>query len=221
MRSVPNSTSKLRTALAEVVGAGLTVAVAAALAGCGQVRASGTASGPGGRPSAGHSGAGRFPADRSGGAGRRSGGTREPSGQAGGADLSGRLCAYPAAVTSVRVVRVPSLAQMGGTKPLPRQVQGVVVGDAGKARRLAQAICSLPAMPHAVRQCPVAVGGGYVLEFMSGTQQFHPVTIQASGCEPVLGTGAGGSGTRWVARTPGFWTTLAHLTGIQAPAHSP
>jgi len=100
-------------------------------------------------------------------------------------------------------------------------MQGIVVGDARKARQLAQAICSLPTMPHAVWQCPVVVGGGYVLEFMSGRQQFHPVTVQANGCEPVLGTGAGGSGTRWVARTPGFWTTLAHLTGIQAPAHSP
>jgi hypothetical protein len=221
MRSVTNSTSKLKTARAAVVGAGLTVVVAAALAGCGQVRAGGTASGPGGRHAAGHSGAGRSPAGRSGGADHRSGGTREPAGQTGGADFTGRLCAYSAAVTSVRVVRIPSLAQISGTRPLPRQVQAIVVGDARKARQLAQAICSLPAMPHAVWQCPVVVGGGYVLEFMSGREQFHPVTVQASGCEPVLGTGAGGSGTRWVATRPGFWTTLAHLTGIQAPAHSP
>jgi hypothetical protein len=211
MRSVTNSTSKLKTARAAVVGAGLTVVVAAALAGCGQVRASGTGSGPGGRHEAG----------RSGGAGHRSGGTREPAGRTGGADFTGRLCAYSAAVTSVRVVRIPSRAQISGTRPLPRQVQGIVVGDARKARQLAQAICSLPAMPHAAWQCPVVVGGGYVLEFMSGREQFHPVTVQASGCEPVLGTGAGGSGTRWVATRPGFWTTLAHLTGIQAPAHSP
>jgi len=141
----------------------------------------------------------------------------------GGADFTGRLCASPAAVTSVRVARIPSLAQISGTRPLPRQAQseGIVVGAARKARQLAQAICSLPTMPHAVWQCPVDVGGGYVLEFMSGRHQFHPVTVQASGCEPVLGTGAGGSGTRWVARTPGFWTTMAQLTGIQAPAHSP
>jgi hypothetical protein len=131
----------------------------------------------------------------------------------------GELCAHPAAVTSVRVMRIPSLAQMSGTKPLPRQVPGIVVGDAGRARQLAQVICSLPAMPHAVWQCPVVVGGGYLLEFMSGRQQFGPVTIQASGCEPVLGTGSGG--TRWVARTPAFWTRMAQLTGIQAPAHSP
>jgi len=116
-------------------------------------------------------------------------------------------------------MRIPSLGQMSGTKPLPRQLPGIVVGDPGKARQLAQVICSLPAMPHAVWQCPVEVGGGYLIEFMSGRQPFRPVTIQATGCEPVLGAGVGGP--RWVARTPGFWITMAQLTGIQAPAHSP
>jgi len=131
----------------------------------------------------------------------------------------GKLCAHPATATAVRVVRTPSLTQMGGTKPLPRDIPAIVVADPGKARGLAHVICSLPTMPHAIWQCPIDVGGGYLLEFMSGRRQFQPVTIQASGCEGVIGGGAGG--TRWVARTPGFWTTLARLTGIAAPAHSP
>jgi hypothetical protein len=116
------------------------------------------------------------------------------------------------------VLRIPSLAQMGGTRPAPPQVLGIVVGDPGKARQLAQVICSLPTMPHAVWQCPIVVGGGYLLEFIAGRVQFHPVEVQASGCESVTGTEAGRA--RWVARTPGFWVALAQLTGIQAPAHA-
>jgi hypothetical protein len=212
-------TPKPNTALAALAGAGLTVMVVAAIAGCGQLRAGGAASAPGGsRTPTGHSGGGQPRADRSSGAAKRSGGARASARQTGRASAAGELCAYPAAVTSVRVMRIPSLAQMSGTKPLPGQMPGIVVSDAGKARELAQVICSLPTMPHAVWQCPIVVRGGYVLEFVSGRQQFRPVMIQASGCEPVLGAGGG---TRWVARTPGFWTTMAQQTGIQAPAHSP
>jgi hypothetical protein len=211
------------TALAAMAGAGLTVMVVAALAalaGCGPVGAAGAASGPRGSPaSTRHSGGGQPRADRASVTANRSSGTMASADQGGRAPAIGELCAHLAAVTIVRVMRIPSLAQMGGTKPPPRQVPGIVVGDAGKARELAQVVCSLPTMPHAVWQCPVVVGGGYVLEFMSGRQQFRPVTIQASGCEAVLGVGVGG--TRWVARTPGFWPTMAHLTGIRAPAHSP
>jgi hypothetical protein len=129
------------------------------------------------------------------------------------------LCTDPAAVTRVRVVRTPSLSQLGQTRPLRREIPGTTVRDQVTARRLAMVICALPAPPHAVFQCPIDVGGGYVLEFMSGRRPFHPVTVQASGCEDVTGGGAGG--TRWVARTPGFWMTFARLTGIRAPAHSP
>jgi len=132
------------------------------------------------------------------------------------------LCADPAAVTKVtrvRVVRTPSLSQLGQTKPLRRQIPGLTVRDPAAARRLAMAICALPALPRAVFHCPAEVGGGYVLEFSSRGEQFHPVMVQASGCEHVTGGGAGG--TRWVARTPGFWATLAKLTGIRAPARSP
>jgi len=199
---------KPKTSVAALFAAGLTLVVALMLAGCGQVHAGGSAqrttggSGPAGgsRPSRSHTG-------------------QSGASQAGGAAVLGKLCAHPAIVTAVRVVRTPSLAQMGGTKPLPRSVPAIVVADRGKARSLAHVICSLPTMPHAVWQCPIDVGGGYVLEFMSGRRQFQPVTVQASGCEPVTGTSPGRA--RWVARTPGFWTALSRLAGIQAPAHSP
>jgi hypothetical protein len=172
---------------ASLAAAALAVIAAAALAGCGQVRAS-------------------YAAHRS-------------TGLSGAVQAGARLCADPAAVTGVRIVRTPSLSQLGQTKPLRRPIPGITVRDPAAARRLAMAICGLPALPHPVWQCPIVVGGGYLLEFMSGNRPFHPVTVQASGCEVVTGGGAGGA--RRVARTSRFWTRLAELTGISAPAHSP
>ena len=174
---------------ASFAAAGLMVIAAAVLTGCGQVAASGAAQGSAGRH----------------------GPTRQSD--------SALLCADPAAVTRVRVVRTPSRSQLGQAKPMPRQSLGVTVRDPAAARSLARAVCGLPAMPHSALLCPVDVGGGYVLEFMSGLREFRPVIVRASGCEEVTGFGAGGA--RSVAKTPRFWTMLAQLTGIRAPAHSP
>ena len=176
-----------------LAAAGLMVSAAAVLTGCDRLSANGAAQG--------------------------SAGSHAPSRESSALRADALLCHDTAAVTGVRVVRTPLRSQLGQTKPLRREIPGVTVRDPAAARTLALAICGLPAMPHAVFQCPVEVGGGYVLEFMSGPRQFHPVMVQASGCEYV--TGSGGGGTRWVAKTPGFWTMLAHLTGIRAPAHSP
>jgi len=129
------------------------------------------------------------------------------------------VCADPAAVTSVRVTRLPSLGQLGQTKPLPAKLPGVTVRDRRKARALARLVCGLPKMPQGVLHCPIDIGGGYQLIFADGTLHPPAVTVHASGCESV--TTAGPGAARWVARTPKFWTTLARLTGIQAPAHSP
>ena len=123
------------------------------------------------------------------------------------------LCAQPSAVTAVRVVRFASRAQLGQAKPPPRPVPGITA----RVRQLAVVICRLPRMPHGIH-CPADGGGGYVLEFSAPRERFHGVTLQASGCQAVAGTGAGRA--RWVARTPLFWEQLAHLTGIASPAHS-
>ena len=177
---------------ASLAAAGLMVIGAAVLAGCGL---------------AGASGAGQSHAAQS-----RAAQSRAVAGSA-------LLCADAAAVTRVRVVRTPSRSQLGQAKPMPRQSLGVTVRDPAAARTLATAVCGLPAMPHSALFCPMDVGGGYVLEFMSGLRQFRPVIVRASGCEEVTGFGAGGA--RSVAKTPQFWTMLAQLTGIRAPAHSP
>jgi hypothetical protein len=198
---------KPTTSAASLAAGGLAVIAVAVLAGCGQARVSGIAEGSAGS---------HAPSRQSGSSQPRAG--QQGAGQPGSVTAA-LLCTDPAAVTEVRVVRTPSLSQLGQTKPLRTQIPGITVRDPAAARSLAMAICALPALPHAVFDCPVDVGGGYALEFMSGGHQFHPVMVHASGCEDVTGGGAGGA--RWVVRTPGFWTTLAQLTGIRAPAHSP
>ena len=132
---------------------------------------------------------------------------------------NGPVCGNPAAVSAVRVTRIPWLSQLGRSKPLPGTLPRITVRDPAKARALARAVCGLPAMPRGVLSCPIDTGGGYQLVFTASGRNLHPVTVQATGCEAV--TGAGPGPTRWVARTPGFWTTFAHLTGIRVPAHSP
>ena len=178
--------------------AGLVVIVSAALAGCGPVRA-GTA----------HPAAASHPS------------TGRP---AAAPVANGPVCQSPAAVSEVRVTRIPSLSQLGQSKPLPRVAHWITVRDPGKARALASAICGLPAMPHGVISCPDDPGGGYRLVFIAAGRVLYPVTVDAAGCQTVTGAGSARvspSPARWVMRTPGFWAAFAHLTGIQDPAHSP
>ena len=211
--------------------AGLVVIASAALAGCGPVRAGAAHPAAASRPSTGQASAGPSPAGQS------------PAGQPGATPVAnGPVCRSPAAVSAVRVTRIPSLSQLGPSKPLRRVLPRITVRDPGKARALARAVCGLPVMPHGILSCPIDVGGGYRLDFIAAGRALHPVTVEATGCQTVTGAGApagpgqastapassapAGTGpastgpTRWVARTPGFWTTFAHLTGIQAPAHS-
>ena len=128
------------------------------------------------------------------------------------------LCAEPRGVSAVRVVRFASRAQLGQTKPLRRPVPGITIKDSARVRQLAMVICRLPRMPKGIINCPADRGGGYVLAFSAPRERFHAITIQASGCETLSGTGAGRA--RWVAKTPLFWEQLAHLTGIASPAHT-
>src|SRR5262249_11234633 len=129
------------------------------------------------------------------------------------------LCPDPDVVTTLSVTRIPSIGQLGQTKPLPNRMIAINVGDQAQVRTLARMICALPLMPQGVLSCPPDVGGGLVLTFSGQEMRFHPVTVQASGCEVVLGTDA--AQHRWVAGTPGFWTVLAQVTGIRAAAHNP
>jgi len=200
--------------------AGLVVIASAALTGCGPMRAGAAHPAAATRQgAAGHPTAARHPAAAS---------------QPGTGRSSRFVCADQGTVSAVRVARIPSLSQLGQSRPLPRAVPRITVRDPAKARALARAVCGLPAMPHGVLSCPIDVGGGYQLVFTATGRTLHPVTVEATGCQTVTGAGPAPAGpvrtgtarsgpapTRWVARTPAFWTTFAHLTGIRAPAHSP
>jgi hypothetical protein len=190
--------SNRKTSFASAAGAAAGLMAVVALAGCGQSTA-------GGATSAGHG---------SGAHGRQS-----PAGRAGAPMRLRTVCDAPSAVTSVRVIRLPAMSQLGQTKPLPKPHPGVTVRDPAKARGLARLVCSLPRLPRGVLSCPAQRGGGYGLVFTAAGRSLPPVTVQATGCESVTGTGPGGA--RWAARSSSFWATLSRLTGIEAPAHSP
>jgi hypothetical protein len=58
--------------------------------------------------------------------------------------------------------------------------------------------------------CPVDLGLGYRLSFAAGARSFRVVTVSSGGCGSVAGAGP----VRWTARSPGFWTVLAHGMGL-------
>jgi hypothetical protein len=178
-----------RRSLMATVGAGFLIIATMVLAGCGHARTAGKTSGT------------------------------QAAGQAGAPMKPAPLCASPAEVRSVLVTRLPTLTQLGQTKPLPKKLPGITVHDHAKARALARLVCSLPPMPHGILNCPITIGGGYQLVFITRGLHLPAVTVRASGCETV--TGAGGRQARWVARSPAFWASLSRLTGIQAAAHAP
>jgi len=127
------------------------------------------------------------------------------------------LCAAPAAVSRVQIVRIPSIAQLVPTgKGQPKPIK-ITVTDPAKARILARAVCRLPRMPRGMFHCPIDVGGAYELTFSVGDRRLPLVQAAASGCEMVTGAGP----VRWAVRTPGFWTVLGQVAGIRAVAHRP
>jgi hypothetical protein len=211
---------RLASLAPSAAAAGLVLIVTAALTGCGPMHAGAAHPAAVTRPAAaGHPTAGRHHGAAS----------HQSTGRS-----SRFACADQGTVSAVRVARIPALSQLGQSKPLPRVVPRITVRDPAKARALARAVCGLPAMPHGVLSCPIDVGGGYQLVFTAAGRTLHPVTVEATGCQTVTGAGPAPAGTartrtgrsgpapiRWVARTPGFWTAFARLTGIRAPAHSP
>lgn len=86
----------------------------------------------------------------------------------------------------------------------------VTVSNPHNVRAAARAVCSLPPMPSGVFNCPADLGVDYGLSFAAGARRFATVTVDATGCETVEHLGA----TRWIARTPGFFTALGAAMGL-------
>jgi hypothetical protein len=117
------------------------------------------------------------------------------------------LCASPQSVQRLSVRRINSLPQNHEHFTFPAHVN---VGDPGQARAVAQAACDLPPMPPGGFSCPADLGITYTLSFMLGGTKYPAVTIEATDCQEVKGLGR----TRWVARTPAFWSVLGQAIGI-------
>ena len=120
---------------------------------------------------------------------------------------SAALCSNPGSVTRLVVSRVTALPQNHLHFAFPA---GVTVSSPARARTVAEAVCGLPLMPRGPMSCPADLGLGYRLSFAAGSRSFPVVTVSAGGCAGVAGAGRG----RWAARSPGFWTVLAHSMGL-------
>ena len=125
------------------------------------------------------------------------------SGPAGGS----ALCSAPASVTRLVVSRTVALPQNHLHFAFPA---AVTVSSPARARAVAAAVCGLPDIPQGPMSCPADMGVGYRLSFAAGTRSFPVVSIAAAGCGGVTGAGP----VRWTARSPGFWTVLAHAMSI-------
>jgi hypothetical protein len=123
----------------------------------------------------------------------------------------GTLCAKPATVTRLLVSRADALPQNHLHFAFPARV---TVSSPAWARAAAEAVCGLPRTPRTPMSCPADMGLSYRLSFATGTRRFPVVTAAAGGCGTVTGAGP----ARWTARSPGFWTVLAHAMGISTAA---
>jgi hypothetical protein len=124
------------------------------------------------------------------------------------------VCAAAAALSRVAVTRTPSPGGLSAQRP--PLARTIMIRNPTRVRALATAACALPYLPAGVYQCPLNVLGSLQLTFAMQQRRFPAVTVESGGCEAVRGLGH----TRWAARVPGFWRTLARTTGIAAPLHS-
>jgi hypothetical protein len=117
------------------------------------------------------------------------------------------VCAHAGDVGRLTIGRVSSFPQNHVQFSFPAQV---TVTGAHRSRAVAQALCTLPAMPAGTFSCPADWGIDYRLVFTAGGSKLAPVTVDATGCEQVTGLGL----VRWIALSPAFWSVLATAAGI-------
>jgi hypothetical protein len=91
----------------------------------------------------------------------------------------------------------------------------VTVTDPLEVRAVAQALLALPAMPSGPFSAPIDLGISYRLVFATAGERLPTIKVAATGTETVQGLG----GTRWVARSPGFWRTLGVAMRLPRPAY--
>ena len=117
------------------------------------------------------------------------------------------VCAHAGDIGRLTIGRVNSFPQNHLYFSFPAQV---TVTGAHRSQAVAQALCTLPAMPAGTFSCPADWGINYRLIFTAGGSKLAPVTVDATGCEQVTGLGP----VRWIALSPAFWSVLATAAGI-------
>lgn len=123
------------------------------------------------------------------------------------------LCQDVAAVTGLRIVRLPGLRVPQAQTASPGQV---TVPSPAQARAVARALCALPAMPHGILNCPALFPGtSYQLHFTADGRALPVVTVEATGCDTVTGVGEARR-----ALSPGFWRALATAARLSPPGQS-
>jgi hypothetical protein len=120
------------------------------------------------------------------------------------------LCRDAAAVTGLRIVRLPGLHVPQAQTAFRGQATAV---SPAQARAVARALCALPAMPHGILDCPALFPGtSYQLRFTADGRALPVVTIEATGCDTVTGVGQVRR-----ALSPVFWRVLATAAGLSPP----
>jgi hypothetical protein len=123
------------------------------------------------------------------------------------------LCRDAAAITSLRIVRLPGPRVPQAQTASPGQVTAL---SPAQARAVARALCALPAMPHGVLNCPALFPGTtYQLHFTADGRALPVVTIEATGCGTVTGVGHVRR-----ALSSGFWRVLATAVGLSPPGQA-
>lgn len=91
----------------------------------------------------------------------------------------------------------------------------VTVRDPAKVQAVAHTLLALPLMPSGAFAVPIDLGITYRLIFATADEQLPAISVEATGAQTVRGLGP----TRWVARSPGFWTTLGEAMGLAHPGY--
>ena len=92
----------------------------------------------------------------------------------------------------------------------------VTINDPAQVQTVARALLALPAMPSGPMFIPADLGITYRLIFATADQSLPAIVVAATGAQTVQGLG----GTRWVARSPGFWVTLGSAMGLAQPTNA-
>ena len=92
----------------------------------------------------------------------------------------------------------------------------VTINDPAQVQAVARALLALPAMPSGRMFIPADLGITYRLVFATADQSLPAIVVAATGAQTVQGLG----GTRWVARSPGFWVTLGSAMGLAQPTNA-